>query len=144
MAALAGRAGARAGTDAGDGGGRVGEGRRVRRHVHPRRPDRATTRPGGAPVTDLDDAVAALRAGEVIILPTDTVYGVGALPAASARLFEVKERPADVALPVLAADVEQALGLADGLSPAAVALAERFWPGGLTLVVRRRPGLEWD
>lgn len=88
-------------------------------------------------------ALDALLAGEPVIIPTDTVYGVGTLPASSARLFEVKERPLDVALPVLAADAEQALALADA-PEIALALAERFWPGGLTIVVPRRPGLDWD
>ena len=91
----------------------------------------------------IDDAVAVLLAGEVVVLPTDTVYGVGARPAATARLFEVKDRPTDVALPVLAADIDQAFALAV-VPDAARRLAERFWPGGLTLVVPRRPDLGWD
>lgn len=84
----------------------------------------------------LDEAVAALQRGEVIALPTDTVYGVASLPAFTARLFEVKERPTDVALPVLVADRAQAETIAV-LSPVAAALADRHWPGGLTIVVPR-------
>lgn len=91
----------------------------------------------------IDAAVAALLAGEPVIMPTDTVYGVGTVPAASGRLFEVKERPVDVAVPVLAADAEQAWALADAPDVALV-LAELFWPGGLTIVVPRRAGLDWD
>lgn len=97
---------------------------------------------------ELDAAVAALAAGEPIVLPTDTVYGVAvdpARPGATERLFAVKERPTAAALPVLAADVEQALALAaPDLPDAALRLAERFWPGGLTLVVRRAAGVTYD
>src|SRR4051812_11468863 len=95
-------------------------------------------------MSTLEEAAAALVAGEVVLIPTDTVYGVAARPDATARLFEVKQRPTDVALPVLAADVDQALALAAEVPPVALALAERWWPGGLTLVVRRRPDLTWD
>jgi tRNA threonylcarbamoyl adenosine modification protein (Sua5/YciO/YrdC/YwlC family) len=86
----------------------------------------------------------ALRAGQVVVLPTDTVYGVATLPAFTARLFEVKARPTEVALPVLAADVDQALSLAAEVSPVARRLAERFWPGGLTLVLARATHVDWD
>jgi L-threonylcarbamoyladenylate synthase len=95
----------------------------------------------------LDAAVEALLAGQPVILPTDTVYGVAvdpARPAATERLFAVKDRPTDVALPVLAADEEQALGLATSVPDAARRLAERFWPGGLTLVLARHPDVTWD
>jgi L-threonylcarbamoyladenylate synthase len=95
----------------------------------------------------LDVAVAALLAGQPIILPTDTVYGVAvdaARPGATERLFAVKGRPTDVALPVLAADEEQAFGLATDVPEAARRLAERFWPGGLTLVLPRHPDVTWD
>lgn len=91
----------------------------------------------------LGDAVDALRRGEAIVLPTDTVYGVASLPAFTARLFEVKERPTDVALPVLVADRAQATSIAV-LSPRAAALADEHWPGGLTLVVPRAPGFDAD
>jgi L-threonylcarbamoyladenylate synthase len=97
---------------------------------------------------NFERAVAALEAGEPIVLPTDTVYGVAVdptRPGATERLFAVKERPAEAALPVLAADVEQALALAaPDLPAAALRLAERFWPGGLTLVVRRHPDVTYD
>lgn len=91
----------------------------------------------------LDEAVDALRRGEVIAIPTDTVYGVAALPAFTARLFEVKARPADVALPVLVAGLAQAATIAV-LPAAAVALADRHWPGGLTIVVPRRGEFDAD
>ena len=80
------------------------------------------------------------------MLPTDTVYGVAALPSvdgATDRLFTLKGRGADVPIAVLCHDAAQALGLGD---PAAVGpdvhrIAERLWPGPLTLVLPRRPGL---
>jgi tRNA threonylcarbamoyl adenosine modification protein (Sua5/YciO/YrdC/YwlC family) len=92
----------------------------------------------------VDDAVRALRAGGVIVLPTDTVYGLAALPGvagATDRIFALKGRTADVPLAVLCADPDEALALAGHVPPAAHRLAERFWPGPLTLVLHRRPGL---
>jgi L-threonylcarbamoyladenylate synthase len=87
-------------------------------------------------------AVELLRAGSIVAVPTDTVYGIAAdlaLPDAIERLFAAKQRPPEKAVAVLLADAEQAATLAD-LPPAARLLAERFWPGGLTLVLRVRPG----
>ncbi len=93
----------------------------------------------------MERAAEALRGGEVVVVPTDTVYGlavVAALPEAAARLFALKGRPGEVALPVLVADVDQALALADDDLPAAALDAmRRWWPGPLTVVVRRRGGL---
>ena len=85
----------------------------------------------------MDAVVAALRAKEVVAIPTDTVYGLVAVLDAAPLLFEVKQRPADVDLPVLCADREQAQSLAAEPLPD---LAEQ-WPGALTLVVRRAPSL---
>ena len=84
-----------------------------------------------------EEAVAALQRGEVIGLPTDTVYGVACLPPFTARLFEIKARPTDVALPVLVADEEQARSIAE-VPPLAATLMRRHWPGGLTIVLPRR------
>ncbi len=89
----------------------------------------------------------ALAAGLPVVLPTDTVYGVAVEPTragAPDRLFAVKQRPRTAALPLLVASLDQAAMLAGELPSAAVALAEAFWPGGLTLVVPRRPGLDLD
>ena len=94
-------------------------------------------------MTDLSAAVAALEAGSVIAIPTDTVYGVAALPQFAHRLFEVKRRPERVDLPVLVADLAAADTIAV-LEEEARSLAERWWPGGLTLVVRRRPTFNAD
>lgn len=96
----------------------------------------------------IDAAVAALRAGEVVAVPTDTVYGLAVDPSvagATARLFEVKGRPRQVELPVLVAGIDQARSLAaEPLPKAAARLMERLWPGGLTIVVARRPQLDID
>lgn len=87
------------------------------------------------------EAVALLRAGQIVALPTDTVYGLAAdlaLPEAIERLFAAKRRPPDKAVALLLADADQAsvLGI---VGPAARVLAGRFWPGGLTLVLPRGP-----
>jgi L-threonylcarbamoyladenylate synthase len=95
-----------------------------------------------------DAAVAALRAGAVVGIPTDTVYGLAVdptIPGATDALFELKSRPPSLDLPVLVGSIEQAGELAGptGLSKTARHLAEHFWPGALTIVVPRRRGLEW-
>lgn len=94
----------------------------------------------------LDDAVAALEAGGVVVLPTDTVYGVAARAGdatATAKLFALKGRLEGVPVAVLCADAAQALTWADQGGTAAVrAVAAQWWPGALTLVVPRRAGLD--
>jgi L-threonylcarbamoyladenylate synthase len=87
-------------------------------------------------------AVELLRAGHIVAVPTDTVYGIAAdlaLPDAIERLFAAKRRPPEKAVAVLLADIDQAATLGV-MTPAARALGERFWPGGLTLVLPVRPG----
>lgn len=94
----------------------------------------------------LDRISSALIAGGVVLLPTDTVYGLAALPgisSATARLFALKGRAAEAPLAVLCADQSQALSLA--AVPAARplgAVASRWWPGPLTVVAQRRAGVE--
>jgi L-threonylcarbamoyladenylate synthase len=98
-------------------------------------------------VIDLDAAITALRAGEVVVVPTDTVYGIAvdpSRPGATDRLFALKDRPTDVPLPILAADADQALSLAAEVPPVARRFADAFWPGGLTIVLPRRAGLGYD
>jgi L-threonylcarbamoyladenylate synthase len=85
---------------------------------------------------DVGTVAAAIAAGEVAILPTDTVYGVGALPDRARAIFELKRRPLEKALPVLGAGIEQLHAVAE-LGEAALDLAARAWPGPLTLVVPR-------
>lgn len=85
-----------------------------------------------------DAAEAALR-GEAVVLPTDTVYGIGTRPddpAATARLFAAKGRPADLELPVLVPSSGAARRIAE-FDERAGALATRFWAGALTLVLPR-------
>jgi tRNA threonylcarbamoyl adenosine modification protein (Sua5/YciO/YrdC/YwlC family) len=91
---------------------------------------------------DLSDAAAAVARGELIVIPTDTVYGLGADPAnaqATARVFEVKRRARELPLPVLVADCETAQSLAAHWPEAAERLARAFWPGPLTIVVAATP-----
>lgn len=88
-------------------------------------------------------AIELLRSGQIVALPTDTVYGIAAdlaLPDAIARLFAAKRRPPDKAVALLLRDAEQAWALGEG-GGAARALAARFWPGGLTLVLPVRVGV---
>jgi L-threonylcarbamoyladenylate synthase len=81
-----------------------------------------------------------LQAGEVVAFPTDTVYGVGAhafQPEAVAALYVVKGRSEEKAIPILVAQIEDVARVARAVPPAAWRLAERFWPGGLTIVLPR-------
>lgn len=91
-----------------------------------------------------DEAVAVLRSGRAIVLPTDTVYGLAAIPTSRSgmdEVFSLKQRPDTVTVAVLVASVDQARGLAVGLDDRFEELVARHWPGPLTLVVDRRPGL---
>ena len=92
--------------------------------------------------TGLDDALAALRRGEAIGLPTETVYGLAAdasNPDAVRRIFALKGRPADHPLIVHVAGVAALDDWADDVPAAARQLAAAFWPGPLTLVLRKLP-----
>ncbi len=93
------------------------------------------------------EAAAAALAGRLIVIPTDTVYGIGTrpdLPEATARLFEAKGRPRDLSLPVLVPDLEAARRVAR-FDDRADRLARAFWPGAVTLVLPRTEGsLAWD
>jgi L-threonylcarbamoyladenylate synthase len=95
-------------------------------------------RPAGGPdAAGVDAAVAALRAGSLVILPTDTVYGIAAEASNAAavdRLFLAKGRPRSKAVALLAASAEQAAAVADLSSPIAQRLVNRHWPGALTIV----------
>ena len=88
----------------------------------------------------IDEAARLLHAGELVAFPTETVYGLGAdasNPAALRRLFEAKGRPADHPVIVHVADLAAARRWAATMSAGALALAEAFWPGPLTLIVPR-------
>jgi L-threonylcarbamoyladenylate synthase len=85
-------------------------------------------------------AIDVLRAGGVVAVPTDTVYGIAVAletPGGIERLFQVKRRPLDKAIALLLASVEQA-GAIGVMTPAAAALAAACWPGGLTVVLQQR------
>jgi len=101
---------------------------------------------GGDPDA-LGEAAQLLRAGAVVAVPTDTVYGLAVdplAPGAVARVFALKDRPTEVPVPVLVASWDQVETVAGVLGPAARGLAERYWPGPLTLVVPRRKGFAVD
>ncbi|MCX7007783.1 MAG: L-threonylcarbamoyladenylate synthase [Kiritimatiellaeota bacterium] len=84
------------------------------------------------------EALTALRCGELVIVPTETVYGLAAddrNPAALGKLFEAKGRPQDKPIALLAAGVVELERHGAKLPPAARRLADKFWPGPLTLVL---------
>jgi L-threonylcarbamoyladenylate synthase len=92
----------------------------------------------------LDRAVKVLRGGGLVAFPTDTVYGLGALafePEAVRRIFQAKRRPADKAIPVLLGRTADLELIASDVPPTAWQLANRFWPGPLTIVVQKHPRL---
>ncbi|TMQ98493.1 threonylcarbamoyl-AMP synthase [Actinomadura soli] len=93
------------------------------------------------------EAVSAVRRGELIVLPTDTVYGVGAdafLADAVRKLLDAKGRGRQMPPPVLVGSVRAATALVDDLGTYGQDLVDEFWPGALTLVCRANPNLMWD
>src|ERR1700751_2092216 len=94
-----------------------------------------------------DAAVTAARAGELIVLPTDTVYGIGAdafIPAAVTTMLAAKGRGRNMPPPVLVGTARAAAALVDDLGAFGQDLIDEFWPGALTLVFRASPTLLWD
>jgi tRNA threonylcarbamoyl adenosine modification protein (Sua5/YciO/YrdC/YwlC family) len=92
-------------------------------------------------------AKSAIGDSGLVVLPTDTVYGIGADafdPTGVKRLLRAKGRGRSMPVPVLIGDPSTMRALAAGVSDEAQALAERFWPGGLTLICRQQPSLRWD
>ena len=95
----------------------------------------------------LDAAVAAIGRGELVLMPTDTVYGVAAdafTPDAVTRLLAAKNRGRAMPVPVLIGEASTLAGLVVTVPSVAHRLAEEFWPGGLTLVLEHAPSLAWD
>ena len=95
----------------------------------------------------LTAAARALSRGDLVLLPTDTVYGVAAdafTPAAVTKLLAAKNRGRSMPVPVLVGEASTLAGLVASVPPVATRLAEAFWPGGLTLVVEHAPTLAWD
>jgi L-threonylcarbamoyladenylate synthase len=93
------------------------------------------------------EAVSAVRRGELVVLPTDTVYGIGAdafTPAAVTALLEAKGRGRDMPSPVLVGSVRAAQALVEDFGTYGQDLVDEFWPGALTLVCRANSTLAWD
>ncbi len=92
-------------------------------------------------------AQRAVSLKQCVVLPTDTVYGIGAdafSPQAVATLLASKGRGRNMPPPVLIPRIQTLDGLATDVHPDARALAEAFWPGGLTLICHAQPSLTWD
>jgi L-threonylcarbamoyladenylate synthase len=95
----------------------------------------------------IEEAGAAIRRGELVVIPTDTVYGVAAdafTPSAVEALLSAKGRDRAMPVPVLVASPEMLDALVDQLPASARALIDAFWPGALTVVVRHTAHLAWD
>jgi L-threonylcarbamoyladenylate synthase len=93
---------------------------------------------------EIEKGVKILKKGGVIAFPTDTVYGLGAdafNSRAVERIYEIKSRPKHQQLPLLIANTSQLTAMADPIPGIAWFLAERFWPGGLTLVLPKADSL---
>lgn len=93
------------------------------------------------------EAVYTVRRGGLVVLPTDTVYGVGAdafTPSAVAALLAAKGRGRDMPPPVLIGALPMLDALAETVTPTVRALIEAFWPGALTIIVRSGGSLAWD
>ncbi|GEJ97791.1 L-threonylcarbamoyladenylate synthase [Streptomyces sp. NPDC003388] len=98
-------------------------------------------------VTGLREAASAVRRGELVVLPTDTVYGIGAdafSSEACADLLAAKGRGRNMPSPVLIGSPNTLHGLVTDFSELAWELVDAFWPGALTLVARHQPSLQWD
>jgi L-threonylcarbamoyladenylate synthase len=92
-------------------------------------------------------AASAILSGELVVLPTDTVYGVGAdafSPAAVRRLLAAKGRGREMPSPVLVGTVRAATALVENLGQDGQRLIDEFWPGALTVVCRATRTLSWD
>ncbi|MET7783496.1 L-threonylcarbamoyladenylate synthase [Streptomyces sp. NPDC005388] len=95
----------------------------------------------------LREATSAVSRGELVVLPTDTVYGIGADAfnrEAVDRLLRAKGRGRAMPSPVLVASADALHDLIVDFPEQGWALVEAFWPGGLTLVARHQPSLDWD
>jgi L-threonylcarbamoyladenylate synthase len=104
-------------------------------------------RPGPGRDRGITAAAAAIRRGELVVLPTESVYGLAAdpfSPKAMRALRAAKGRGDDLPVGVLVGAVRTVDGLASGITADGRALIEAFWPGPLTLVVREQPTLAWD
>ncbi|MGY4870151.1 L-threonylcarbamoyladenylate synthase [Mycolicibacterium elephantis] len=97
--------------------------------------------------TGIASAISALKGGQLVVMPTDTVYGIGADAfdnQAVAALLAAKGRGPDMPVPVLVGSWHTIEGLVYNVPAAARELIRAFWPGALSLVVRQAPSLQWD
>ncbi|MBT2545156.1 threonylcarbamoyl-AMP synthase [Streptomyces sp. ISL-44] len=97
--------------------------------------------------TGLREAASAVRRGELVVLPTDTLYGIGAdafSPEAVHDLLAAKGRGRSMPTPVLIGSPNTLHGLVTDFSEQAWELVDAFWPGALTLVAKHQPSLAWD
>jgi tRNA threonylcarbamoyl adenosine modification protein (Sua5/YciO/YrdC/YwlC family) len=95
----------------------------------------------------IDAAVTAVKGGRLVVVPTDTVYGIGADafdPGAVALLLAAKGRGRDMPVPVLVGSWQTIDGLAFAVPDAARELIRAFWPGALSIIVEQAPSLQWD
>jgi len=95
----------------------------------------------------IDQAAAAVKRGQLVVMPTDTVYGLGAdafSATAVADLLAAKGRGRGTPVPVLVGSPSTLAGIATGLSSVADDLVQAFWPGGLTIVAHQQASLTWD
>lgn len=95
----------------------------------------------------VDEATKALAVGGLVVLPTDTVYGIAAdafQPEAVQALLDAKGRGRDMPPPVLIGDVRTMDGLADDIPDAVRELVTQHWPGPLTIILKAQPSLQWD
>jgi L-threonylcarbamoyladenylate synthase len=93
---------------------------------------------------NLSRAIASLKSGNVIVFPTETVYGLGAdalNPAAVEKVFQLKGRNPNSPIPVIVADQAMLQRVIEKIPPVARTLMEQFWPGPLTLVLPAAPGM---
>jgi L-threonylcarbamoyladenylate synthase len=100
-----------------------------------------------ARIAGLAAAVSAVRSGRLVVLPTDTLYGIGAdafSTAAVRSLLAAKGRGPDMPVPVLVGSWHTIDGLVTSVPRAARDLVEAYWPGGLSLVLPHAPSLTWD
>lgn len=95
----------------------------------------------------LDECARVSETGNLLVIPTDTVYGIAAdafSASAVAALLAAKGRGRDMPPPVLVPRAETIFGLVDGVDETILALTARFWPGPLTIIANAQPSLDWD
>lgn len=118
-----------------------------RRDWHDRRVQRLPVTTDDERETAIEAAALAIRRGELIVLPTDTVYGIAGdafSPDAVQALLSAKGRGRDMPPPVLVSAKTTLDALTIGVPSYARALVEKFWPGALTIVCRQQSSLQWD